>query len=266
MRFHYISDLHLEAQDGPPRLPHGDVLIIAGDLCHARVFEAEAADGYAAAQRDRALRFADAALSSFGQVVLVPGNHDHYDGVIDDTAAIFRRHLPGFVVLDGDRADIGGVPVFGTTLWADFDGRDPDAMKRAGKGCGEFFFVRRRAPDGSLARFRPPDALAAFDAATDALRAFCAATAGQRPVIVTHHAPSRAGLNPAFTGNGLDGAYASALDDLVATSGAAVWVHGHTHIRRTYRIGLVEVRTNARGFEGKDLSARTFSAGDWFER
>ncbi len=67
--------------------------------------------------------------------------------------------------------------VFGATLWADFEGRNPDAMKRAGKGCGEFFFVKRRAVDemgaSILTRFRPPDALAAFDRETAALRAFC---------------------------------------------------------------------------------------------
>lgn len=250
-------------------MPRGDVLIIAGDLCHARVFEADAADGYASQQRDRVMRFADLARANFGAVVLVPGNHDHYDGVIDDTAAIFRRHLPGFLVLDGEAADLGGIPIFGATLWADFEGRDPDAMKRAGKGCGEFFFVKRRATDsagqGVLARFRPPDALAAFDRETAALRAFCDGAAGKRPIIVTHHAPSRAGLNPAFVGNGLDGAYASALDDLVAATGAAVWVHGHTHIRRKYRVGGVEVRTNSRGFVGKDPAARNFSAGDFFD-
>ena len=269
MRVHYLSDLHLEAQDFPLPLQQGDVLIIAGDLCHARVLEAPADDGYAMAQRDRVLKFADQARASYARIVLVPGNHDHYDGVIDDTAAIFRRHLPGFVVLDGESADIGGVPVFGATLWADFEGRNPDAMKRAGKGCGEFFFVKRRAVDEKgapiLARFRPPDALAAFDRDTAALRAFCADAAGQRPIIVTHHAPSRAGLNPAFVGNGLDGAYASDLDALVESSGAAVWIHGHTHIRRKYRVGGVDVRSNCRGFADKDPSARDFNARQFFD-
>jgi Icc-related predicted phosphoesterase len=245
------------------------VLIIAGDLCHARIFEAAPDDGYARIQRERVLRFADKARASFARVVLVLGNHDHYDGVFDDTAAIFRRCLPGFTVLDGESVDLGGVSIFGATLWADFEGRNPDAMKRAGKGCGEFFFVKRRATDETgapaLARFRPPDALAAFDRDKAALQTFCANAAGKPSIIVTHHAPTRAGLNPAFVDNGLDGAYASALDDLVAASGAAVWVHGHTHIRRKYRVGGVEVRANCRGFEGKDETARNFNARAFFD-
>jgi Icc-related predicted phosphoesterase len=159
---HYLSDLHLEAQDFPLPLERGDVLIIAGDLCHARIFEAAPDDGYARVQRERVLRFADRARATYARIILVPGNHDHYEGVIDDTAAIFRRHLPGFLVLDGESADLGGVLIFGATLWSDFEGRSPDAMKRAGKGCGEFFFVKRRVTDDTgvsiLARFRPPAA------------------------------------------------------------------------------------------------------------
>jgi len=263
-----MSDLHLEAQDFPVHLDRGDVLIIAGDLCHARVFEAPADDGYARQQRERVLRFVDLARAKFTRIVFVPGNHDHYDGIFDDTAAIIRRRFPDFIVLDGQSADIGGVLLFGATLWSDFEGRDPDAMKRAQKGCGEFFFVKRRAAAGdpTLSRFRPPDALAAFDRDLAALKAFCVAAAGKRPVIITHHAPSKAGLNPAFVGNGLDGAYASDLDDLVASSGAAAWIHGHTHLRRKYRIDDVDVLSNCLGFIDKDPASRNFSARRFFDK
>lgn len=265
LRFHYLSDLHLESQDFPFSLPQGDVLIVAGDLCHARVFEADAGDGYAGAQRDRVLRFADQARARFARILLVPGNHEHWDGIFDDTSAILRHHLPGFTVLDDEAVELGGVPVFGTTLWSDFDGRDPEAMRRAGKGCGEFFFVKKREADRGVSRFRPADALAAFDRAVVALSTFLSGNAGRRPVIVTHHAPARAGLNPAFAEGSLAGAYASALDDLIAESGPAIWVHGHTHIRRKYRIGDAELRTNCRGFDGKDLCARSFQPQDHFE-
>jgi hypothetical protein len=129
--------------------------------------------------------------------------------------------------------------------------------------------VNRRTIDAAgaptLARFRPPDALAAFDRDTAALRAFCARAVGKRPVIVTHHAPSRAGVHAAFAGNGLDGAYASNLDELVASSSGAVWIHGHTHIRLKYRIGGVEIRANCRGFVEKDSSARNFDAKQFFD-
>lgn len=59
-------------------------------------------------------------------------------------------------------------------------------------------------------------------------------------------------LNPRFAGNGLDGTYASALDEEIrALSVVPAWVHGHTHIARTYRIGGTAVHSNAFGFESK---------------
>jgi hypothetical protein len=84
-------------------------------------------------------------------------------------------------------------------------------------------------------------------------------------VVITHHAPSRKGLNPHHAGNGLDGAYASDLDDWIeGLLGAQIWVHGHTHMRRLYRIGATELRTDARGFDG-DLCARGFKGQSSFE-
>jgi 3',5'-cyclic AMP phosphodiesterase CpdA len=268
MRIHYLSDLHLESQAWSRALPHGDLLVIAGDLGHARCFTAPDTDRYAAAQRDRMARFAETAVAQFAHVVLVAGNHDHYDGVFDDTVALFARHLPGVTVLDDDALEIGDVRLFGTTLWSDFEGGDADAMKRAAKGCGEFFFVKRRVAgekDETLARFRPPDALAAHRKARAALEAFLAQPTQRKTVVVSHHAPSLKGLNPLHAGNGLDGAYATPLDALIEASGIHTWIHGHTHIRRTYRIGDTTVRANCRGFDGKDPAARTFAPDLFFE-
>lgn len=254
MRIAYCSDLHLEAQSFDRPLGQGDVLIIAGDLCHARALDPLASDGYAAVQRERALRFADAALRSFGQVILVPGNHDHYEGFFDETAGLLARHL-GFMVLDDSYVDLGGVSVFGATLWSDFSGRDEDATRRARKGCGEFFFVRRHGPSGPV-RFSPHDALTAHETTLANLRTFLAPTG--RKIVVTHHAPSPLGLNAAFAELGLDGAYATDLGDLLQETGPEVWIHGHTHVRRTYKVGATDVRVNCLGFVDKDPDARSF--------
>jgi Icc-related predicted phosphoesterase len=263
LRIHYVSDLHLESQDFPWTLPSGDVLVVAGDLCHAACLAPARVDPYAVAQRDRVLRFADAAARSFRHVVLVAGNHDHYDGVFEETAPLLRRHLAGFTVLDDDGVDIDGVRFFGATLWSDFKRRDAGAMQAARRGCGEFFFVKTRAgttADAPPQRFRPDHAADAFDRA---LAALCREmeTGGSRPlVVVTHHAPSTRGLNPRFAGGPLDGAYASDLDALIERfEQIRVWIHGHTHVVTRYAIGRTAVVANCRGFDGKDRTARAFS-------
>ena len=270
MRCHYMSDLHLESQDFPWKLPSGDVLIIAGDLCHAARLDPTRTDKYSANQRERVLRFAEQASARFRHVLLVAGNHDHYDGVFDETAAHLRRCLPGFTVLDNETVEIDGIWFFGSTLWSDFEGRSQDAMDRARKGMGEFFFVkvRERQPDGiqTLRKFRPEDAVAAFDTATAALRQTVAEAAGKPLVVITHYAPSMQGLNPLHQGNGLDCAYASDLDhEIKALGRVRYWVHGHTHIRRAYKIGDTHVLTNCRGFDGRDHSSCSFNPDMFFD-
>lgn len=270
MRCHYLSDLHLESQGFDARLPKGDVLIIAGDLCHARCLDPAHTDKYSVDQRDRVLRFTDRAAASFAHVLLIAGNHDHYDGVFDETTGLFRRHLPGVTVLDNEAVEIAGVRFFGTTLWSDFEGRSAASLSGTRRRMGEYFFVKMRSRDAeggeTLAKFRPEDALQAFDASWQALRRCLAEKCAMPTVVVTHHAPSRQGLNPAFAGNGLDGAYASDLEGAIAgLTNVPFWVHGHTHIRRRYRIGATTVLTNCRGFEGKDVSARSFNPDTFFD-
>jgi hypothetical protein len=165
--------------------------------------------------------------------------------------------------------EIGDTRFFGSTLWSDFEGRSKAALDGVRRRMGEYFFVRTRR-DGTagegLRKFRPEDALAEHDVALAGLRAVVAAAAGKKTIVITHHAPSRLGGDPRSAGNGLDGAYCSDLDEEIASlANVPVWIHGHTHIARTYRIGATTVRTNARGFASRGGPASGFSATAHFE-
>lgn len=269
MRCYYMSDLHLEAQTFRHHLPGGDVLVIAGDLCHASALDPARTDPYSVKQRERVLCFVEDATKAFAHVILVAGNHEHYGGVFEDTILLLRKHLPGVSVLDDEPIEIDGVRFFGTTLWTDLAARDKAASERIRRGIGEYFFAktRRATDDGetALTKLLPADTLAAHDRAVHALRRLAAKL--ERPtIVVSHHAPSLKGLNPLHMGNGLDGAFASELDDIIAgMTNTPFWVHGHTHIRKNYRIGSTTVLANCRGFDGKDLSARGFSPNCYFD-
>jgi len=269
MRCHYLSDLHLERQDFLWPLPQGDVLIIAGDLCNARCLDPRVTDKYSSDQRARVLRFIETASANFTHVLLVPGNHEHYDGVFDATATLLKRHLPDVTVLNDEAIALDGIHFFGTTLWTDFENRSQAALDGVRRRCGEFFFVKKERRGGvgaSLTKFQPEDALAAFDSAWRALQRHLSDTSGKPTVVVTHHAPSFRGLNADHAGNGLDAAFASDLDVHIASAAnVPAWIHGHTHVRRTYRIGETIVRANCRGFDGKDASARTFKPDIYFD-
>lgn len=267
MRCHYLSDLHLEAQDFPYSLPRGDVLIVAGDLCHASALDPKRSDLYALRQRDRVQRFIDSAVSSFSHVLLIAGNHDHYDGLFEETVPLLRRHLPAVKVLDDEVVEIEGIRFFGGTLWTDLGGSDPEAADQIRRGTGEYFFTktRRIEPDGHerAIRIRPADTLSAHRRSLSRLRT---ASSEARPdVIITHHAPSHQGLNPKHRGSALDAAYASDLDALIEELAVTFWVHGHTHIRRRYAIAGTTLLANCRGYEGNDQSAQIFSVAASFE-
>lgn len=265
-----MSDLHLETQDFPWRLPTGEILIIAGDLCHAAYLDPQHREPHAVAHRDRVQRFVASATASFEHVLLIAGNHDHYHGVIEDTVTALRRHLPGVTVLDDEAVDIAGVRFFGTTLWSDFAGHSDADLSRLKRGIGEYFFVKTRTsdragPDG-LAKLVPQDTLRRHVSALDAMKRVVLSADARPTVVISHHAPSRKGLNPLHAGNGLDGAYASDLDALIASfSNVPVWVHGHTHIKRTYRIGAVTLRANCRGFDTRGATARAFTVDAYFD-
>ena len=268
MRCHYLSDLHLESEAFDTALPKGDVLIIAGDLCHARCLDPARTDRYSIEQRGRVMRFIDEAISKFAHVLLIAGNHEHYDGVFEDSVGLLRRHLPGVTVLDDEVVEIDGVRFFGSTLWTDFEGRTDAAMNAVRRRMGEYFFVKPRAGcgGGQFVKFQPEDAMRAHDASWAALRRAVGEAGGKKTVVITHHAPSRLGLNPKFVGNEVDAAYASNLDaEIAAFEKVPVWVHGHTHVATSYRIGGTDVRTNAMGFASKGQGAARFSVKAHFE-
>lgn len=268
MRCHYLSDLHLEAQSFDLTLPKGDVLIIAGDLCHARCLDPERRDRYSIEQRDRVFQFVDQAVTNFRHVLLVAGNHEHYDGVFEDTADVLRRYLPYVTVLDDEAVTLDGVRFFGATLWSDLSTQTEAQLTAIRKGMGEYFFVKTRngAPGKPLAKLRPPDTHQAHTQAWKCLKEALAGEPTRPTIVVTHHAPSRQGLNPKFSGNCLDAAYASDLDDEIHQfDNVVAWVHGHTHVSRTYSIGQMIVRSNALGFASKGQGAPGFSVKASFD-
>ena len=76
----------------------------------------------------------------------------------------------------------------------------------------------------------------------------CRLHAGQKNVIITHHAPSLRSVPERPQYAQLAPGYATKLDALVAESGAALWVHGHIHMPSNYHIGHTRVVCNPRGY------------------
>jgi hypothetical protein len=104
-------------------------------------------------------------------------------------------------------------------------------------------------------------------------------------VVITHHAPVRAGLAPEFHDDWISAGYASNLDALIKAYAPDLWVFGHTHYGKDARIeagpeasidggahhaatksglnklGATRLLSNPRGYPGSDRTNDRFNPG-----
>jgi len=235
MKLHILSDLHLGVQGMPHPETDADLVILAGDI----------------ARPQAAITWAQ----GFGKPVLyVPGNHEFYGSSLTQTVRTLQDLCAGTSVqlLDNRSLVLQGVRFIGSTLWSDFriagDGQARiDAMEQAKRFMYDFQRVRiTDAPDAPL--FTPEDSATLFDANVQWLAQELAQPFDGPTVVITHHAPSPRSIHPRFAGSPLNTIFVSDAEALVATSGARLWIHGHTHDSYDYPVGATRVLCNPRGY------------------
>ncbi|MGU3464316.1 metallophosphoesterase [Methylobacterium sp. C33D] len=252
MRIWIFSDLHRDLSRSPwtpGRIPEADVAVVAGDV----------GQGMATT----ILWLAQAIRPSM-PVLFVPGNHEFYGSAMDEERILGRRAAErhGVTLLDDDTVEIGGLAFSGGTLWTDYAldgvGNRRRAMAAAQAGLNDHRCVATTRSPG-WKTFRPGDA-AALHAKTRAFleRALVERDppeARARPhVVITHHAPARASLDPAFAGSVLNPAFGSDLADLIAAGRPSLWLHGHVHASRDHRIGPTRILCNPHGYDGENFA------------
>lgn len=249
MKVHYMSDIHLEfgAMDV---LPSGDVLILAGDITAAACLSDNLKDSKKERVRSDTLRFFDQARRNFNTVLYVGGNHEPYGLDIDDSQALIETHLAGDGVyfLENKVALIDGVAFLGATLWTDINKGERESERFVGLGLSDFHVISTAGR-----RFTPRHAAGRHENSL----AFFARELADRPdkkvVVITHHAPSYQGMTPRFRQTPVAPGFASDLEGFIsAHPQISNWVFGHTHIVKTFKVGETTVRTNCRGYVGRE--------------
>ena len=234
MKLNILSDLHLSRGELPPPATDADVVVLAGDI------ERPAQAVAWAARLDK-------------PVLYVPGNHEYYGGSIDGSAAQLKRLCEGsrIHVLDDDVQLIGDVRFLGSTLWTDFRlFGDGPARQAAMDEALRFMrdFSRIRVTEASPALFTPLDAASLFRRHAAWLAAELARPHDGPTVVITHHAPSRASIDPRFEGSLLNACFVSDGEYLLDGSRAQLWIHGHTHDSFDYVRNGTRVVCNPRGY------------------
>jgi hypothetical protein len=153
-------------------------------------------------------------------------------------------------VLENDAFELDGFTFLGCTLWTDYRiWPDPDAaMLLAGDKLTDHYVIEMRR---RKRLFRPWDAVKLFENSVAWLHQEMGKHDPARTIVVTHHAPSRLSIPAYHLGSPLNAAFVSDLDEIIADSRVALWVHGHTHDNVDYKIARTRILSNQSGYAGK---------------
>jgi Icc-related predicted phosphoesterase len=231
MRLHILSDLHLEFEPFTPPAVEADVVILAGDVGTGR----------------NGLKWA---LKAFPDrpVIYVLGNHEFYGQKLQKLIKELQELADGTNIrlLENEQCSIGEVVFLGATLWTDFglNGNPVVSEVVAQTGMNDYRRIRTLP---RYSRLRTSDTRRLHRQSRQWLEDQVFSLKGRKVVVVSHHAPSRESIPPAFDGDACNPAFASDMSRFIVESEARLWVHGHIHCCCDYTVGKTRVIANPRG-------------------
>ena len=244
MKLQNYSDLHLEFGDFRAPDLNVDVVILAGDI-HVEAL------GVAWAKE----MFKDK------PVLYVPGNHEYYssktpvqkiDAEMKAAAAGSNVH-----VLMDEVFVLGDIRFLGGTLWTDFRlYGDPVLAAEHARSIMQDYkwshILDRNAQNGYSRRMRPADTYAWHCDTKAFLKRELAKPWSGKTVVVTHHAPCEQAIPAQFRGDSLSACFASDMESLM-TPAVNLWVFGHTHQCRDFKMHGTRLVSNQRGYAPHQL-------------
>jgi len=248
VKLQIVSDIHLEFRDIQINNAGADILCLAGDICVARHLYKNNPLG------DRYRKFFDQISSEFDQILYIPGNHEYYNGCWNDTIEQLRDALDpwdNIILMNNSWLNFGNTRIVGTTLWTDFNNRDPLTMLSIKDMMNDYKVVKIRRGD-TYHKLRPLDTLASHETALDTIK-LATETWDSNVMILGHHAPSRNSIHQKYRHDLLgNGAFCSNLDEFILSQPKIkLWVHGHVHDSHDYHIGETRILCNPRGYTGE---------------
>jgi predicted phosphodiesterase len=211
-----------------------DVLMIAGDLhSHHRVID-----------QLRGL------ASEFKQVIFVPGNHEYWDTTMNEMDARLidlEMATDNLVCSHQSLSEIDGQRFVCATMWFDFD--DPTlqsvALTSQKYTYNDFGIIVDFYEDCKAGRLVKQ-------------RKFLEENVQEGDVVMTHHLPSFASIDPMYKNDPFNGFFVRDMEELILERKPKLWIHGHTHAHKDYNIGPTRVLCNPMGRPSEVLSVLSF--------
>lgn len=243
-----VSDLHIDVSKFD--LPELDtdkqsVLVVAGDLCEMG-FGTFPWEGWFFKHCPR-----------FKAVVFVLGNHESYGGewgkALENVKGTAGK-IPNLHVLNNDFVAIDDVVFVGTTFWTDCDNGNPMTYMRLKMGMSDYSQILKLTPQ--MGHEENKKAVAFLKKFSEEFDQF--SKPGDRLVVVTHHPPTRQAEDPKYQASPIAGGFTSDLDEVVYEVEADLWLYGHVHQAKDFKLFGTRMLNNSRGYH----SPRVFGQGE----
>lgn len=245
MKLQIISDLHLEFNDVTINNADADILCLAGDICLAKDLVKNTPKG------EKFRQFFDHVSKEFDTVLYIMGNHEHYSGRWNNTAANIRNALEpwdNITLLDDGWLNFGKTRIIGTSLWTNMNKGDPLTMMHIKNSMNDYHVITIEN-NGIYHKLRPIDTLNAHTRAVETIK-LAAETWDGDVVVLGHHAPSFQSVHERYKHDWMmNGGYVSDLNEyILSQEKIKVWIHGHVHNSFDYMIGECRVVCNPHGY------------------
>ena len=241
-----LSDLHTEFCDFELPLldtDKDDVLVLAGDI----------------ALIERPSTFVRvkewASLNRFKRIIHINGNHEFYGGSLIRGPAKLKEIFSSFdnidVAMNNKVVRVDNISFICATLWTNYNSGNPVIMQLVQNALNDYNHIRTGHYDAPYKRKVTPRDLFSEHVTSKHFifeNVVIEKAAGQKVVVVSHHAPSRKSIHPRFGDDPVNWGYVSELDLEIMDTKPDLWLHGHVHNSFDYMVGDTRVITNPRGY------------------
>lgn len=266
MLIRQISDLHNDVSSNnggesykfePDARDKDTTLVIPGDIDMVKA-------------KTRYGDFLQQVSEQFKYVVFCSGNHEYWGSNIHSThrkigEIIAERSLDNVFYLNDSSVVLDGVAFVGGTLWTNI--KNPLVEIQVQAGMNDYRRIRTgpdnqpwqrklRVSDVTMMHYKTRGFM------QDEVKKQKAA--GNKVVVVSHHAPSFKSVCPKHASDPLNPAYCSELDYWLMEGDIDYWMHGHIHWHHDYVIGHCRVTCNPRGYFNKKYGTEFTNYNDNF--
>lgn len=234
MKFHVISDIHLEFYKRIPPITRFidtseivDYLFICGDIC----------DPFS---KNYKLFLEECIKLPYKKVFIIAGNHEYYDHytqkVTHQIRSLCKKLSDKLVFLHNSSYDIEDYTIIGSTLWSNVDNVEVT------KHISDY----KRIKDWTLERNNNENKKAIKFIERQLMR-------DRKFIIMTHHCPL------IFEDTALSSAFYNNLYYLLSNTNILLWMFGHDHSYTNIKINNTRLISNQYGYPDESINYSTKS-------